>query len=654
MSARLLPQLGPEFSRAADIERFFDAPTLMDIRRQFEPREQPRVGVPGKSCETNLFFGFFFDGTKNNYLQAEAEKNHSNVARLYDCYPGLSVPGVLPTSTDWQHKPERYTHFFKAYLPGVGSPFAQVGDTGTLAAGGASGALGERRIIWAMVQAINNVHRYFLKKPMITQAELDFMVRRITLNKFSRAMMTNPRAAYGSAVSAQLNIRARQLFTSILLRLKNAIAQHRPDPKTGKPARVDPAIVKTIYVSTFGFSRGATQSRAFVNWLQSLCKLDAQLHGAGASMSLGGFNVVFDFLGIFDTVASVGLGNTFGSNAALQALDGHGAWADAEDSLRIPPGLKCLHLVAAHDLRRSFPVDSISVRGNLSPGCEEVVVPGVHSDVGCGYSPCEQGKGTDPNGDDMLSRIPLLMMYKAARMNGVPLKLEVASATAKSRFAVKPATIDAFNAYIATCQETQGPIHRIMREQARKQMEWRLMRRVTRKTPLQQTASFLRASTFEQNDLQSAAEEFEEEIAAYKLWRKEKGLAFRPSEQKVGFGNEHLAEWEEISTWWQESPLPPDAVVTFFDNYVHDSRAAFKLFPGNDEKDILEKLAKENGRVTKMPRMKTEGREPFTGGKAGYLRFRKIYGGEDSVLLSSLSIHDPANVIDDDKQTAVG
>lgn len=29
-------------------------------------------------------------------------------------------------------------------------------------------------------------------------------------------------------------------------------------------------------------------------------------------MSLGGFDVQFDFLGLFDTVASVGLANTFG------------------------------------------------------------------------------------------------------------------------------------------------------------------------------------------------------------------------------------------------------------------------------------------------------------------------------------------------------
>jgi hypothetical protein len=630
MSACLTPQIGTEFSAAIDVTKFFGPDVAEDIRRRFEVREQPAVGVPGKSCETNLFFGFFFDGTKNNYIQAETIKNHSNVARLYDCYPGLSVPGILPASTDWQHKPERYTHFFKVYVPGVSSPFPQVGDTGTgldEATGGASGAYGERRIIWALLQSINNVHRYFLKAPLVTQGEIDVLVRRIVLNKYARTMMTDPGSGYSIASGNSINLRARQEFKKVLLRLKAAIAQHRPDPKTGKPSKIDPAIVKRIFVSTFGFSRGATEARVFANWLQSLCKLDAEVHDRRGQMSLGGFEVVFDFLGIFDTVASVGLGNTMGNNTALMLLDGHAAWADTEDSLRISPGLKCLHLVAAHDLRRSFPVDSISVNGNVPEGSEEIVMPGVHSDVGCGYSPGAQGKGIDPNGDDMLSRIPLLMMYKAARMSGVPLKLETANSIAKNRFALKSTTIVDFNAYIATCQETKGSIHKIMREQGRKQMEWRLMRRITQKSPLHQIASFLRASAPDQSDLQGAAKEFEKEIAAFIQWRKEKGTTFKPAQQKMGFDNEHLAEWEEIARWWQESPRPPDAVVSFFDNYVHDSRAGFKI---------------------------AGSLEPFTGGKAGYLRFRKIYGGEDSVLLSALPTDGPAANLGDDKDSFFG
>jgi hypothetical protein len=54
------------------------------VHSSFErgPRELP---IKGDGCKTKLFFGFFFDGTKNNYVQAEAGKSHSNIARLYDC-----------------------------------------------------------------------------------------------------------------------------------------------------------------------------------------------------------------------------------------------------------------------------------------------------------------------------------------------------------------------------------------------------------------------------------------------------------------------------------------------------------------------------------------------------------------------------------------
>jgi len=689
MTAVLSPLINDEFAHASTVGKFFSNAEIKTIQ-SLEKREQPPIGFPGESCKTNLFFGFFFDGTKNNYKLAEASKSHSNVARLYDCYPGLSVPGILPTSTDWQHNSSRYTHFFKVYIPGVASPFPQVDDSGEglqLMRGAATGALGEQRIIWALLQAINNVHRFFLKTPLIQPSETDSFLRQIVLNKDARRLMEEKDWKGAPVANKEISSRARREFEKLLLDLHSAVAKHWPDPKTNKPTKVDPAIVTKIYVSIFGFSRGATQARAFTNWLHSLCRLDARLRGQAGSMSLGGFEVQFDFLGLFDTVASVGLGNTLGNSIPGRLLDGHGAWADAEDSLRVPAGVKCLHLVAAHEVRRSFPVDSISVKGQLADSCEEIVVPGVHSDIGCGYCPGEQGRGRDADGADMLARIPLLMMYKTARLNGVPLKLELANGQAQSRFALKPEAIKAFNAYIATCRETNGPIHRIMREQTRKYIEWRLFRRIHGKNSIQSTDSFLRASAFEQNDLYSASQEFEDELKIFVAWLKEKGVQFRPAVQPAGFYNDHHAEWEEIASWWEKGPSPCAAVLELFDNYVHDSRAWFKLIPNNpdNEKDAHAQLASwiqrrkavrihnemrpnlhgrgnsmyrmqatdglsedelravaEYEKTGKIPRMTTRGREPFDSswaswglsGRAGYLRFRKIYGGWDSELLS--------------------
>jgi hypothetical protein len=290
---------------------------------------------------------------------------------------------------------------------------------------------------------------------------------------------------------------ARDRFTEILRRLHKAVAQHWPDAKSGRPKKVDPGIVKKIHLSVFGFSRGATQARAFTNWMVALCRLDARLAGRHDTMTLGGFNVNIDFLGLFDSVASVGAGNTFGSSLLGRLFDGHGAWADSEESLRIPEGIPCAHLVAAHELRRSFPLDSIAVGPTMPDNCSEVVFPGVHSDLGCGYSPCEQGRGTDPEGVDMLARVPLVYMYKVARLAGVPLKLELASDTAKKRFMIAPATIVALNDYLALAMKKVGLLHETMREQAHFQMRCRLERRVKGNNPLESTSSFGRASTFD-------------------------------------------------------------------------------------------------------------------------------------------------------------
>ena len=691
MTTKLIPEISIGYLNAVDYSQLFSVRELDTIRFIYADRERPSSRQPQASCDTNLFFGFFFDGTKNNYIDAEVSKSHSNVARLYDCYPGQSVPGVLPVGADWQHNPAQYTNFFRVYVPGVATKFSQIGDTGEgsqLKGGAAFGAQGDKRIVWALIQAINNVHRFFLKQPLISSAEAQNLANRLVISAHQRQYM-QPRTSRwleGSAIDNS----TRDAFAKLLKRLHANVSNHWVDPKTGKPKKIDPGIVRNIYVSIFGFSRGATEARAFTNWLHSLCGLDAELRGEPAGLTLGGFRVHFDFLGLFDTVASVGLGNTLG-NGIGGAWDGHGAWADAEDSLRIQHGIRCVHLVAAHEVRRSFPLDSISYGTALPENCDEVVVPGVHSDLGGGYAPTEQGRGTDPDGADMMSRVPLIYMYKMARLAGVPLKLEFASAVAKSRFKIDPATITAMNGYLACCKVKTGTLAAIMREQQRLCIEWRVARRANGTAPLERSNSFLRASTFDQNDLHSANLEFDKEIAEFEKWLLAKGAGFQPKAQPLGFDDSHADEWEEIATWWMKK-IPPATVMDFFDNFVHDSRAWFKVAGKDNEAEALEELkiaaerrqrlkayndreadriarmnqqAAQRGtdkisslpmqfhpisdgfspaqrtaideylRTNRLPRMITEGREPFGYFvRAGYLRYRKVYAGGDSILIS--------------------
>lgn len=80
----------------------------------------------GSECQGQVHVGIYFDGTGNNrdwpgtYISGKtrsresqrARNGHSNVARLYD---------AALTDLDGG--------FFKYYVPGVGTPFEEVGDT---------------------------------------------------------------------------------------------------------------------------------------------------------------------------------------------------------------------------------------------------------------------------------------------------------------------------------------------------------------------------------------------------------------------------------------------------------------------------------------------------------------------------------------------
>ena len=128
--------------------------------------------------------------------------------------------------------------------------------------------------------------------------------------------------------------------------------------------------MRKIRLSVFGFSRGAAAARAWVNLVTNQW-----------GSSLAGIPLQIDFLGIFDTVASVGIAQS------APLFNGHAAWAD-DRFLEIPGSVKrCVHLVAALEVRGSFALDSVCQGEMLPSNCKEIAYPGVHSDVGGGYPP---------------------------------------------------------------------------------------------------------------------------------------------------------------------------------------------------------------------------------------------------------------------------
>ncbi|VAU64582.1 lipoprotein [Klebsiella pneumoniae] len=191
-------------------------------------------------------------------------------------------------------------------------------------------------------------------------------------------------------------------------------------PEPGKPK------LTGIKLYVYGFSRGAAAARTFVRWLSELLPPPAaEGEKPPQCLQTGGMQlpVSVEFLGLLDTVASVGVAHV------VPVADGHMSWADG--TMELPDdetygGLikKCVHLVSGHEQRLCFPLDSVRRANGKYPPCAiEVVYPGMHSDIGGGYPPGEQGKGNAEHDGHLLSQIVLHDMYSAAFNCGAPLKV---------------------------------------------------------------------------------------------------------------------------------------------------------------------------------------------------------------------------------------
>lgn len=384
---------------------------------------QPADGKP--RCSGQVHVGLFFDGTGNNkqldYDNLPPEKRkHSNVVRLYQAHQDSPSSG-----------------YFRHYIPGVGTPFPEIGDTnrpdGGWPGGSAFAEKGEHRIVWGLVQLINSVHRYVYGAPLIQPGQDKTIVNNL-------AGVTNPGAA------RRLAMRTWQG------KLQAALSGAKP-------------VVEQINVSVFGFSRGAAEARAFCNWLFEVCKQD------GGGWTFAGIPIRLSFLGVFDTVASVGLTNLFDDGV----LRGHQSWAD--DNLEIHPAVeRCVHFVAGHEVRACFPLDSVRVKATYPGNAKEVMYPGAHSDVGGGYAPGDLG--ISPNHRQMFSIIPGASMYQEARLSGVPM-LPLSALPRMDQDALQPDldTIRQFNAYLKGASAGAAPVEQLLHRHAALYFSYRFKHR---------------------------------------------------------------------------------------------------------------------------------------------------------------------------------
>lgn len=372
----------------------------------------PNIGRAPLQCESQVYVGIFFDGTGNNmHLDFEVpppeKRKHTNVVKLYQAFRDA--------------KPEGY---FPIYIPGIGTPFPEIGDTHHKGewfnTGTTSGDKGEQRILWAMIQLLNAPQRYVKKGnfPLIDDLE----------------------AKSWCNMLAGVPASARQVpFKTWQSQLKNTLYAYKPK-------------ITTLNVSVFGFSRGAAEARVFVNWLMDVCERTAN------GWLFAGIPLNVQFLGIFDTVASVGVADFRGD----ATLAGHMSWAD--NALQIHPAVRrCVHMVAAHEVRATFPLDSARVHGQYPGNVQEIMYPGAHSDVGGGYAP--GAIGVYPRMEDNLSVFAGQDMYHAARIAGVPMvPWDNLDKTFRDTWLPSKELIRAYNGYLNTCGVSAGPVDEMHRQ----------------------------------------------------------------------------------------------------------------------------------------------------------------------------------------------
>ncbi|XXN64207.1 T6SS phospholipase effector Tle1-like catalytic domain-containing protein [Enterobacter ludwigii] len=372
------PPVFPDAGRLQLSEMQINGNYKKQIREEIDNRASLAEDIGKKGivpCCRSLHISLFFDGTGNNEENDTriAKPSHpTNIAKLYHAtYQNADGEG-----------------YFRYYIPGVGTPFPKIGEMDYSNDGLAFAAGGEDRINWALLRLVDAL-TYAITKGA---KRLD--------DGLAKGMLPSMQAR--GAFSGEVN--RRNVINPLLKTLESQAAQTQQPHLLG------------IKLFIYGFSRGAAEARTFVNWLTQLP--DPKLKGD--HLKLAGLPISIEFLGLLDTVASVGAAHM------MPGAAGHMGWADNSQQLpdeRKFPGLIkcCRHFVAAHEQRLCFPLDSVRRPDDSYPAnTQEVIYPGMHSDVGGGYPPGDQGKSCNGTGE-LLSQIVLHDIYVAAFEAGAPL-----------------------------------------------------------------------------------------------------------------------------------------------------------------------------------------------------------------------------------------
>lgn len=373
-------------------------------------RQRETVICDAASCEMTIQLGVFFDGTGNNAIKDEAKMALSNIVRLHDAYIGDENRGVA-----------------RIYIAGLGTAFKDLDEHDESTFGGAFGNGGEGRLLVALCTVVDYISLFTLKQEWMSSEAVKAICRprkffrseARLLKKFGLSESLN-----GSDLDAKLNFFHRQLSAL-----------------QGKISEQSHPVTKEIVFDIFGFSRGAATARVFCHWLQKITR----------GGKIAGIPIRFRFLGLMDTVASVGVWDGV-KNTLFNKTGGHTDWAIAKHMLILPEVENCIHMVAMHEIRKNFPLDQVAVGDAMPENCHEFAYPGSHSDVGGGYAPgalgIASGHSLQESDSRKLSQVPLNHMFECAVAAGVPMSKDLASRNSVALFEMSPAVQEAFQKLI--------------------------------------------------------------------------------------------------------------------------------------------------------------------------------------------------------------
>lgn len=472
----------------------------------------------GLSCTKEIHVGIFFDGTNNNMKRDKPVAGHSNIVSLFDA-----------------HKLDNVENF-AYYLPGVGTPFPEVGEMGESRNGKAFSEGGEQRIHYAMLQVYNAACRAATGMDLMQPDEMKGVVN---------SSGGNGLATWWRLGDAKMNA----IFERIDARLMKAIEGKRPR-------------VTKLNLSVFGFSRGAAEARVFNKWIQQASRL-----------RVGTAVLNLRFLGIFDTVASVFLADS--------SPVGSGFFDWASGNLDVVGVQRTAHFVAAHEIRRSFPLSTARSGKTYGAGVKEYVYPGAHSDVGGGYGPGSQGKSTGGHAA-LLSQIPLNDMFFEALNGGAALlRLEEMPVVNKADFRIDPKLDTSFSAYAAwTVYEEKEDVAASKGDAAENRMQyhthlyWRWRARVSPDATFKALSSYAVSGAQDKIDLWESELDWRADVERARQASKP-GNRFVP---RVGYVDVPPSADAVQTRLLAETGLGntvPEGVGEFFDKFVHDSHGGF-------------------------------------------------------------------------------